>query len=233
MSDNGFSAGALANRLLKRLPGGSFAQEQLERIEQRVLSELKQRLDKVERSATVSVLAFSVESESRTRKQGPHAPGELLRELLEIAGEQTRAQAEQAYHLAVLKSLVPDEARILSALADAPPAAMVHLMAGSRLGGASHPVLQHLSNLGRTAGVQLVELTPVYIRRLRDWGLLSTGPEDEALKVKYEILENDGEVRRAVERLRKNGQRETFLRRTLTLSELGRALWAACRISED
>ena len=81
--------------------------------------------------------------------------------------------------------------------------------------------------------MQLVELTPVYIQRLRDLGLVETGPEDPALKVKYEILESDGEVRRLLEQIRKKGQRDQILRRTLKLSDLGRSLWAACRISED
>ena len=232
--NTGFSAGALANRVLKRLPGGSFAQEQLEKIERRVLGELKQRLDKVERSATVSVLAFSVtEDPLQSRKRGPYAPGELLRELLEISGEQTREQARQAYYVAALKSLVPDEARILSALRDSNGFPLLHVMAGSRLGGATHPVLQNVSNVGKIAGAQLLDLVPNYIRRLRDWELVETVSETPDLKTGYEILETDDAVRKTIERIKKGGQRDVILRRTLKMSDLGRALWDACRISED
>jgi hypothetical protein len=230
--DSGFSAGALANRVLKRLPGGSFAQEQLERIERRVLGELKQRLDRLERNATVSVLAFSVE-DAASKKRGPYAPGELLRELIEISGEQTREQAQQSYYIAALKSLVPDEARILSALSDAKGYPLLHVMAGSRLGGAPHPVLQNVSNVGKIAGAQLIDLTPHYIRRLREWDLVETAAEAADLKTSYEILETDDVVRKAVERIKKSGQREVILRRMLKMSDLGRALWEACRISED
>ena len=235
MSDDngGFFGGALANRVLRRMPGGSFVQEQLERIEHRVLSELKQRLDRLERSATVSVLAFSVQSESDKRRRGPHAPGELLRELLEFSADQTRDEAEQAWQVAVLKRLVPDEARILLALSDSSTFPMVHLLAGPRLGAGSHPVLRNLSNVGRLAGAQMVELTPIYIQHLRDLGLVETGPEDPELKVKYEILENDGDVRRVIEGIHEKGKRHVLVRRTLKLSALGRSLWAACRISED
>ena len=232
--NNKFSAGALANRVLKRLPGGSFAQEQLEKIERRVLSELKQRLDKVERSATVSVLAFSVAADpSQSKKRGPHAPGELLRELLEISGEQTREQAQQSYYIAALKSLVPDEARILSALADSGGYPLLHVMAGSRLGGATHPVLQNVSNVGKIAGARLIDLTPHYIRRLRDWDLVQTAPESAGLKTSYEILETDDAVRKTLDDIKKSGQRGVIQRRTLKMSDLGLALWAACRISED
>ncbi|MDR3418871.1 MAG: Abi-alpha family protein [Nevskia sp.] len=236
MSDNdqGFSAGALANRVLQRLPGGRYAQEQWERLERRVMTELKERLDRVDRSATVSVLAFSVESPSGApRKPGPYAVGSLLRELLEASVEQTREQAQHAYFAAALKSLVPDEARILSALSDSSGHALIHVMAGPRLGMATHPVLQNFSAVGRVAGATLPELTPTYIRRLRDWDLVRTLPEDPELKTKYEILETDGEIRKLQERLKKSGQRDVLLRRTLALSEVGRALWDACRISED
>jgi hypothetical protein len=232
--DSGFSAGALANRVLKRLPGSSFAQEQLEKIEHRLLSELKQRLDQLERSATVSVLAFSVESNAaRSNKRKPYAPGELLRELLDISSEQSREEALQAYYVAALKSLVPDEARILSALSDSDGYPLLHVMAGSRLGGATHPVLQNVSNVGKIAGVQLIELTPHYIRRLREWNLVETAPEALDLKTSYEILETDDAVRKTLEHIKKSGQREAILRRILKISDLGQSLWEACRISED
>jgi hypothetical protein len=94
-------------------------------------------------------------------------------------------------------------------------------------------VLRYLSNVGRLAGAQLVELTPIYIQHLRELGLVETGPEDAELKVKYEILENDGDVRRVIEGIHAKGKRHVLVRRTLKLSALGRSLWAACRISED
>ena len=228
---NGFSAGALARRALKRLPGGGFVQEQLDKIEHRVMAELKQRLDKVERGATVSVLAFSVQGEA-AGTYGAHAPGALLRELMEASVEQNREQARQAYYVAALKSLVPDEARILSALSDA-AYPLVHLLSSNRLGGGSHTVLRDISNVGRNAGAQLAELGGIYIGRLRQLGLVQTVAEDPQLKTKYEILETDGEVRKLIEGIRARGRREVLVRRTLVLSELGRALWDACRISED
>jgi len=62
---------------------------------------------------------------------------------------------------------------------------------------------------------------------------VETAPETPALKTSYEILETDDAVRRTVERVKKNGQRDVIQRRTLRMSDLGRALWEACRISED
>jgi hypothetical protein len=235
-SDAGTSAGnggdSLASRLLKRLPGGHYAQEQLERIETRVLGELKQRLDKVDRRAAVSVLAFAVDS-SGARKRGAAGPGELLRELLELASEQTQQQAEHAYYMAALKSMVPDEARILSALSDGTTYPLIHVMAGPRLGGATHPVLQNVSHVGKNAGARLQQRTPAYIRHLRDLELVETGPEDPAMKTRYQVLEAETEVRKLIERIKESGQRDQILRRTLKISELGKAMWDACRISKD
>lgn len=221
---------SLASRLLKRLPGGSYAQEQFERIEHRVLGELKQRLDKVDRRAAVSVLAFAVEGGSRKRGAGP---GELLRELLDLASEQTQQQAEHAYYMAALKSMVPDEARILSALSDGTTYPLIHVMAGPRLGGSTHPVLQNVSHVGKNAGARLQQRTPAYIRHLRDLELVETGPEDPSMKTRYQILEAETEVRKLIERIKESGQRDQILRRTLKISELGKAMWTACRISRD
>lgn len=221
---------SLASRLLKRLPGGSYAQEQLERIEHRVLGELKQRLDKVDRRAAVSVLAFAVDGGAKKRRA---APGELLRELLELASEQTQQQAEHAYYMAALKSMVPDEARILSALSDGTTYPLIHVMAGPRLGGATHPVLQNVSHVGKNAGARLQQRTPAYIRHLRDLELVETGPEDPAMKTRYQVLEAETEVRKLIERIKESGQRDQILRRTLKISEVGKALWSACRISKD
>jgi hypothetical protein len=223
------SSDGLASRLLKRLPGGSYAQEQIERIEQRVLGELKQRLDKIDRRSAVSVLAFAVEG---GKKRGA-GPGELLRELLDLASEQTQQQAEHAYYMAALKSMVPDEARILSALSDGSTYPLIHVMAGPRLGGATHPVLQNVSHVGKNAGARLQQRTPAYIRHLRDLELVETGPEDPARKTQYQILEADSEVRKLLERIKESGQRDQILRRTLKISEQGKALWSACRISKD
>lgn len=221
---------SLASRLLRRLPGGSFAQEQFDRIEQRVLGELKQRLDRIDRRSAVSVLAFAVESTSKKRGAGP---GELLRELLDLASEQTQQQAEQAYYMAALKSMVPDEARILSALSDGSTYPVVHVMAGGRLGLSWHPVMEYVSSVGRNAGIIWPDMGYAYVQHLRSLNLVDTGPEDYTQTTKYEVLETEQVVRAALEQIKQSGQRSHITRRVLRMSDLGNRLWAACRVSED
>ena len=236
-ADDAPGAAPLANRLLAKLPGGAMVQEQIDRVEKRLLTELKSRLDRIESGGepTVQVVAFSVESQG-----GSHAPtrelrepAEMLRELLAISSEQTKEQAELAYYSSLVRSLLPDEARILSAVSDGGIYPLVNLVALSKLGIQTHAVLENTCSVGRAAGVQLPEMTRGYIQRLMAAGLVETGPEDYALTTKYEILETDEVLRKLINQMRAAGQRSQIKRRVLKISELGRNLWEACRITED
>jgi hypothetical protein len=222
---------ALAGRLLSRVPGGAFVQEQLEAIERRLLLELKQRMDGVGQPAQVSVLAVSVQTAS-----GPaqiREPGQMLQNLLAATAEQSREQAEASFYCAILAAMVPDEARILSALSDGSGYPLISVMAAPRLGLAWHPVLEGVSSVGRSAGVLCPDMTYAYVQRLRGWSLVESGPEDYTQTTRYEMLETEQVVRGALDQIKKSGQRGQVARRMLKMSDLGMRLWAACRISRD
>lgn len=226
----------LASRLLARLPGGAIVQEQLDKVEKRVLGELKARLDRLEGGGeqTVQVVAFSMEAQSThapTREL--REPAEMLRELLAISSEQTKEQAELAYYSSLIRGLLPDEARILSAVSDGGIYPLVNLVALSKLGIQTHAVLENTCSVGRAAGVQLPEMTRGYLQRLMAAGLVETGPEDYTMTTKYEILETDDVLRKLINQMKAAGQRSQIKRRVLKISELGRNLWEACRITED
>jgi len=226
----------LASRLLARLPGGAIVQEQLDRVEKRVLGELKSRLDRLEGGGeqTVQVVAFSMETQAThapTREL--REPAEMLRELLAISSEQTKEQAELAYYSSLTRALLPDEARILSAVSDGGIYPLVNLVALSKLGIQTHVVLENTCSVGRAAGVQLPEMTRGYLQRLMAAGLVETGPEDYTMTTKYEILETDDVLRKLINQMKTAGQRSQIKRRVLKISELGRNLWEACRITED
>ena len=230
-------SGSLARRMLQRLPGGDFVQEQIDGIEQRLLLELKQRLDRVgpagQSGTSVSVVAVSVQGGDAAGRIGPHAPGQLMRELLAASAEQDREHAESAYYVSLLKDLVPDQARILAALSDGSTYPMINVMAASRLGVIWHPVVECVSSVGRNAGVLWPDMTHGYVFRLRSLNLVETGPEDYTQTTKYEMLETETIVRNALDQIKKSGQRSQVARRVLKISDLGTRLWAACRISED
>ncbi|HET8882658.1 MAG TPA: Abi-alpha family protein [Solimonas sp.] len=221
----------LAARLLQRLPGGSFVQEQIDRAEQLVLGELKQRLDRLESSPSVSVVAVSVHTPQHA--QGAASPAAMLRDLLTAANEHSHEQSLEESCIAILRSLVPDEARILAALSDGSGYPLLHVMAGPRIGLATFPILEYVSSVGRNAGVLCPELTPAYVRHLAAWGLTETAPENDAQRTQYEMLETDDGVRKAIARIEKNGERARIVRRTLRMSDLGMVIWNMCQIEPD
>lgn len=224
----------LAKRLLKRLPGADFAQEQLDRVERRLLQELKQRLDRLEPATSVSVLAFAMRSVAdRSAPVTSFELGTRMHELLAASTEHTREQAEHAFFQWVMGNLVPDQARILSALSDGSTYPLIHILAGPRLGVAVEPVLECVSSVGKNAGVMWPETTHVYVQQLRAWGLVETGPEDPSRKVQYEMLETEQSVRDTLARLQKGGLKAQVLRRVLMVSDIGKKLWASCRVGED
>lgn len=212
---------SLPRRWLRRLPLGNLAEEQLDRLERRLLAELKRRLDRLERAAPPAA-------------PGPHEAGRLLQALLRASSDQTRDDALAAWHVRVLKSLVPDEARILSALSDGSVFPVVHVVVSVRLGtGGTRPVLENVSNVGKLAGVLAPELTSSYIQHLRGFGLVTIEAEDEAQALQYELLSTHALVRATLDKLAADDRKGQVVRRSLRLSEIGAALWKAARVSED
>jgi hypothetical protein len=217
----------LPGRWLERLPGGRFAKDQIDKAEKRLLTELKDRLDQVTPPPAVSVVAVAV---SRQQRKAPDDPATLLRALLKASEEGTKESGSTTFFCAVLRSMVPDEARLLAALSDGSRYPVVRLFAGPRLGPAAECVLDHVSSIGKSAGVSWNDLTPVYLARLTQWGLIELQLEDEQQTMRYQILETEDLLRRRQALARSAGLRTVIHRQTLVLSPLGQALWSACQV---
>ncbi len=222
-------------RLVRTLPGAEFAEEQLHSAELRVLRELKQRLDALDdhrRLPPPEDHAVPVARSSRNNKVQRSVPGMLLDDLLAKANGQTEEEARMWLYSMLLKQLTPDEVRILNVLSDGQAHPLLHVGVGPRIGAAPKRVVENFSTLGKIAQVKLREFTPAYITHLRSLNLIETGPEDKALDMKYQVLENDAEVRKAAETANKNtgpGSGARMIRRVLRISTLGRELWETCR----
>ncbi len=153
--------------------------------------------------------------------------GSKMRRLLERSLEANSLDAlDEVYHW-IVDQLLPDEARIVAALSDGGSSPMVHVLARSRGGVASEPLLSHMSLIGKTANLTLPQLTPVYVRHLLALNVVQSGPEDPALKAEYEILAADLVVMRAVRRGSRGPIPPKVERASLRLSPLGRDLWSA------
>lgn len=142
----------------------------------------------------------------------------------------TTSSRAELFHQ-ILDQLVPDEARILGALADGSRSALLNVRGLRASEGRNRVLLHNASLVGRTANLALPALTPVYVGHLLMLGLLEVGPEDQDLKDDYQILAAESEVLKAI-RTGSRGMIPAKLEKgTLALSALGRSLWAAVEAS--
>ncbi|GLZ41578.1 Abi-alpha family protein [Actinokineospora sp. NBRC 105648] len=149
--------------------------------------------------------------------------------LLDRSVTDSRDAARDHYFAAVLRQLLPDEARIVSALSDGSPYPLIHLAARTALGGVQRLVLENASTVGRDAGVAQPGLVPLYVTRLLHFGLVEVGDEEPGLSVRYELLMTDDRVRAAEAGVRGQGRLgPRVVRLSLRISELGAQFWAAC-----
>ncbi|MGH8461920.1 MAG: Abi-alpha family protein [Stenotrophobium sp.] len=218
-------------------PARRLVRRQLDFLERVLLREIKHvRADLQGEEPTGSDAGGSA-LKSDTAVSVVHSGGnlrELMRDLLERSTDQSQEECETEYFLSVLKTLVPDEARILSALSDGAAHPLIHVAAASLFGASTRQVVQNVSNIGKVAGVQWASETPTYVTRLRNLGLVETGPEEPSLLVKYQILETDSAITTAIERVKTAGrQKASIVRQSLKISRLGQALWDACHPAED
>lgn len=210
------------------LPGAQFARRQIERVETRVLGELKARMEGIEPAAPGRT------GEGAPDATGPHSLTEHMAMLMERAAEQTREQALEDLFRQIITELVPDEARILGALSDGTDYPMLHVGIGPRVGPTTRRIAENISNIGKPAGVKLLEQVPAYIAHLRALNLVESAPEDKDFEIKYQILESDLTVKQALEQAQPGAVSSVrYLRRRLRLSAFGRQFWQACTQQES
>ncbi|MGQ0502285.1 MAG: Abi-alpha family protein [Panacagrimonas sp.] len=207
-----------------------LAQRGITEGERLALTTLRKRMDAAAMEPDAAAADHRAPARPASRRAADANPvATVIASLLDESLAQTRETALAALHLRIAQRLLPDEARILAALSDGHGAALMHLCSGPWTGPAGRRWLENLSPVGREAGVQLAEQTPAYLTHLRSLGLLETGDEDKSLSIKYQLMEADSLVRKTWAEMEKHGLRPKFLRRTVRLSEAGRAFWAACQ----
>lgn len=156
-------------------------------------------------------------------------PTEMMSNLLSRSLQTNTAGSKREYYTTVLKQLLPDEARILAALAEGPPSPLVNVL--KRAGG--DVVLENASLIGRSAAVTLPSMTAKYVTHLLELGLVEIGPEDEDNKQGYELVLSERDVRAALKDGELSKLPARVQRRTLRISAHGRDLWNATRPGGD
>ena len=156
-----------------------------------------------------------------------------MRGLLGRAVEQSSMSSRQELFHKILDQIVPDEARIVSALSDGSASPLLNVYARTRAGLVGEVVLENMSLIGKTANLALPHLTPMYVSHLLSLGLVESGPEDSSMKDEYEILAADTAVLQAIKDASRGPIPAPVERYTLRLSGLGLELWAATNSSRD
>lgn len=210
----------------RAVPGVRLLEEQAAETERYVLRELKRRIDMVDDGRRAAAAAQESAVSGAAAAPPPPSPGEMLHTLLRRSMDNTPDESRKALHEHLIASLVPDEARILSALSDGSAYPLVHV-AEPGVGSFQKRVLENASSVGRQAGVSLPDRTHLYVTHLRQLGLVETRDEDAALKDEYEVLLTDQLVRATIRTINKGPRGARVIRRTLVISDLGRELWEA------
>lgn len=195
---------ARLQHLLLQLPPVQRADERFQQAEHDLLHGLKQRLDALD-------------------------PGELagaptsVHQLLEVSMEQDQDQARALLVRHHLENMTPDEARLLAALSDGSAFPMLTIYSGGRLSRGE--VLYRYSSIGRTAGIQCIDLIALYLAKLFSQGLLISAPFRESLRTECELCEGDSGFRKAEIGLKASIPKLKTRRETLIISPVGRQLW--------
>lgn len=216
----------------RKLPGAAAVESELHTLERTVLGELRRRLDNVDplHDHRTDAPTETTTKSSRPQPKQTEPLRVAMAELLLRSMEQTKQRAKEYLYLAVLRQLLPDEARVLAALADGSTYPLIHVDCRSGV-SSSRRLLANASTVGRAAGASDLASVPRYLTRLLHLDLIEVGDADPSLSVQYDILLTDEGVRGAEDAARSAG-RAKIVRQTVRISDLGRELWDACHPRE-
>jgi hypothetical protein len=148
-----------------------------------------------------------------------------MQSLLDRALDQSTDGSQSELYHHIIDQLVPDEARIISALSDGSASPLVSIRTRTPTGGAGKLVLANASLIGRTANLALPHMTANYVTHLMALGLVERGPEDPTMKQDYEILMAETYVLRAIKTASRGPLPARIDKRTVRVTTLGRGLW--------
>ena len=220
-------------RIARQLPGVNVVEQQAQRMRQLAAAELTRLLDMPQ--GMLGSLSLE-EQRAMFLVHNADADTQPLRsamsELLDRSGEANREQSQDYLFGSIVSQLVPDEARILAALATGKPYAALDVLArpGGR-SGSQQVVLGNASTVGAAAGVALPANTATYLTRLQGFGLLDFERKADGLDAQFDALLADRMVVTAKAEADRLGNART-VRKVVSLSPLGREFWAACAPSQ-
>lgn len=223
-------------RLARQLPGARTLEREAQRFQTVAMSEARRLLQLPQAVPSVVRAANPLSSEERRtleyiRGADPGAAPlrSAMGELLERSVEATRADSRDYLYGTIISQLVPDEARILAALADGTTFAAVDVVAKHVGRATQRTVLANASSVAATAGIAHARSSSTYLNRLHSFGLVEFGPPKDELDAEYDQLAIDDAVQDARVRIERGKLGSVrIVRKSVALSSLGRDFWTAC-----
>jgi hypothetical protein len=222
-------------RAARAIPGVALIEAQAMAGERFVLRQIKHGLDQLDpRPSTSEPPRLTLAAPPDGSNPAASAPtvDEKLSALLTRSMHDTPTESRRTLHEVLVDELVPDEARILSALSDGSCYPLVHI-SGPGVGSYQKLVLENASSVGRAAGVALPDRVHLYVSHLRRLGLVEAGPEDHSLKDEYDILLTEPNLRAMIAANGRGPRGARIIRRTVRMSDLGHELWEAAHSPHD
>lgn len=175
-----------------------------------------------------------------TREKPDEARADRARSLRERGGELLDRAAD--VHSAndpvhpgfarIIDQLAPDEARILKLLINEGPQGIVYVNKAAPFGFAAREIARRLSMIGHEAGCLHIELVAAYLDNLVSHGLVAIRRDALADELPYQVIEAQPEVIEALHSAGGTIFRGQITRRSVHLTDFGRAFCQVCFPSE-
>lgn len=223
--------GRTAWRLGRQLPGARLVEREARRLQNAALGEARRRLQ-IPQTLPGMGNRPAPPAEQRTVERIRIAePGAAplrtaMAELLERSVAASRSDTHEYLYGTIISQLVPDEARILAALADGTHFAAMDVVQ-KHWRGRTRVLLANASTVGRQAGLVAPDDTPTYLTRLHGFGLVEFVPPDESLAVQYDVLAIEPSIRAVTGVDARRGTSIRTERKTVQMSAFGHQFWAA------
>jgi len=128
----------------------------------------------------------------------------------------------------IVDQLAPDEARILKLLINEGPQGVVYVNRAAPFGIGAREIARRLSMIGHEAGCLHIELVPAYLDNLVSHGLVAIRRDALADESSYQVIEAQPEVLEALQGAGGTIFRGQITRRSVHLTDFGRAFCQAC-----
>ena len=223
-------------RMAKQLPGVTLVEAQAQRLRQAAAGEFARLLEMPQHLTGSGASPEEQRVMMLVHNSGsdPEPLRSAMTELLERSSTADSGQSREYLFGSIVSQLVPDEARVLAALAGGRAFAAVDVLSKPNgRTGRNQVVLANTSTIGTAAGISVPTSVGTYLTRLQGFGLLDFTYSPSHLDSQFESLLRDPGVvaaRASIEAGRQGNAK--VVRKAVTLSSLGHEFWAACAPSK-